>query len=168
MRNYAPIQLSPAEASALSQLLGSPETSTQVQLRARILLAATHGLNSHQISLQVGCSRRTAAFWRKRFQTDGLKCLTTAKPRSGRKPTVRNNCREQVLQMLRDDLALTGKRRSIRAIAQACKVSKDTVHRIAQQLHPTATTNPALSPNNCPLDQTTADSGNQSPPRDNQ
>ena len=167
MRNYAPIQLSPAEASALSQLLSSPETSTQLQLRARILLAATRGLNSHQISLQVGCSRRTAAFWRKRFQTEGLKCLTTAKPKSGRKPTVRNNCREQVLQMLRDDLALTGKRRSIRAIAEACKVSKDTVHRIAQQMHTTAPLNAPPSRNDRPLDPHPADSSDQSPPCDN-
>ena len=91
-----------------------------------------------------------------------------AKPRSGRKPTVRNNCREQVLQMLRDDLALTGKRRSIRAIAEACKVSKDTVHRIAQQMHTTAPLNAPPSRNDRPLDPHPADPSDQSPASDNQ
>ena len=132
------ILLSDEEKDHLKHQLTDPQATPRQKLRALIILELAAGLSNLQTAAKLACSRRTVGIWRQRFLQERLPALAPRSHRAGRKPTLRNNCRECVIQHLTLSAGSTPGP-SIRAIARACHVSKDTVHRIARE-HGLATT----------------------------
>jgi len=141
MPNFKQIQLSREEKNHLENQLTDPQATPRQKLRALIILELAAGLSNLQTAAKLACSRRTVGIWRQRFLQERLPALAPRSHRAGRKPTLRNNCRECVIQHLTLSAGSTPGP-SIRAIARACHVSKDTVHRIARE-HGLATTRSA-------------------------
>lgn len=135
------ILLSDEEKDHLKHQLTDPQATPRQKLRALIILELAAGLSNLQTAAKLACSRRTVGIWRQRFLQERLPALAPRSHRAGRKPTLRNNCRECVIQHLTLSAGSTPGP-SIRAIARACHVSKDTVHRIARE-HGLATTRSA-------------------------
>jgi len=135
------ILLSGEEKDHLEHQLTDPQATPRQKLRALIILELAAGLSNLQTAAKLACSRRTVGIWRQRFLQERLPALAPRSHRAGRKPTLRNNCRECVIQHLTLSAGSTPGP-SIRAIARACHVSKDTVHRIARE-HGLATTRSA-------------------------
>ncbi len=133
MRIASPIQLVPEERQALHSYLTEPRTTHRLRLRALIILELDSGLSNLQIARKLGCSRRTTGIWRQRFLQQRLQSLLTRHSKAGRKPTLRNACCDCVVRHLTENQTAGRSVWSIRAIARACGVSKDTVHRIARQ-----------------------------------
>lgn len=138
MPNFKQILLSDEERNHLETQLTEPQATPRQKLRALIILELAAGHSNLQTAAKLGCSRRTVGIWRQRFLQERMPALAPRSHRAGRKPTLRNNCRECVIQHLTLSAGSTPGP-SIRAIARACHVSKDTVHRIARE-HGLATT----------------------------
>lgn len=155
MQNFKQILLSDEEKQSLNSQLTNPRTAPRQKLRALIILELASGLSNLQTAAKLGCSRRTVGIWRQRFLQERLPALTPRNHRAGRKPTLRNSCRECVIAHLKlagDSTAAP----SIRSIARACNVSKDTVHRIARE-HGLATPRRTTSRNASPETQRAPD-----------
>lgn len=133
MRFAAPIQLAPEERQTLHNVLAAPQSPPRMRLRALIILELAAGLSNLETARKLGCSRRTTGIWRQRFLQHRLQSLVARHSKAGRKPTIRNACCECVVRHLTENQAAGQTLWSIRAIARACGVSKDTVHRIARQ-----------------------------------
>jgi transposase len=129
---------------ALSPLLTGDERSqlqvwtrsrlAQVRLaeRARIILLAADGLGDKAIAAQLGCDRRTAARWRKRFIDGGIADIQRDAPRRPTRRLIPAEKIETVIRKTRAELPPNGRRWSSRAMARAVGTSEATIRRIWQ------------------------------------
>ncbi len=131
-RKASPITLSGEERKALKGVARSRTASYRQVQRARLVLLAAEGMANTAIAREVGLSRAMVVQWRQRFTTERLGGLKD-RPRPGKPRQYSDADRLRVVEM-----ACTQKPRgethwSVRTLAQATGVGRDTVHRILQQ-----------------------------------
>lgn len=98
--------------------------------RAKIVLAAAEGRENKDIAIDLGCTRRTVGTWRKRFAEAGMAGIEQDAPRPGRQATVRSTHEAQILHKTTQETPANATQWSVRAMAKAVGVSKDTVRRV--------------------------------------
>jgi len=89
MRVAKPVPLSADEDRCLRILSKRKRIEARVQMRARIVLLASHGMSDKDIALKLDTDRRVAARWRARFLAAGVDGLMQDATRPGRPRTAR-------------------------------------------------------------------------------
>lgn len=130
------IMLSPEQVLQLESWTKKSTTPHGLAQRARIILLAHQGQNNTQIAQAVGISRQSVVKWRSRFAQKGLEGLKD-KPRSGKPCTYNAADRQKVLLSIGQPPP-DSTHWSIRALARATGVGRETVHRMlkAERLKP--------------------------------
>lgn len=105
-------------------------TPARLVQRAKIVLAAADGLENKEIAAQLGCTRRTVGTWRNRFAKAGLPGIETDAPRPGRGPSVRAAKEAEIVRRTTQEKPPNANQWSVRSMAAAVGVSKDTVQRV--------------------------------------
>lgn len=91
MRVAKPVKLSADDDRNLRILSKRKRIEARVQMRARIVLMAAHGMSDKDIAQQLDSDRRVAARWRARFLAAGVQGLLTDATRPGRPRTARRD-----------------------------------------------------------------------------
>ena len=128
------LSLSVADQQRLDRWLRALGTPQQVALRCRIAVAAAGGLQDLEIAAQLKINRHTAALWRRRVAVEGIGCVWQIAPGRGRKPQYRPSKWEAILKATLQTKPKGATQWSCRSMAQAQRVSKNTVNRL-WQLH---------------------------------
>lgn len=130
MRIAKNIILTEGDRKTLTKWSRGRSTPARLVLRAKIVLAAAEGRENQDIAVELGCTRRTVSTWRNRFAADGLTALPQDAPRSGRTATVRSNKEAEIIRRTTQETPSNATQWSVRSMARAVGVSKDTVQRV--------------------------------------
>ena len=122
------LPISEEQRQELRRLIVRPTATQREVRRARIVLARAEGLSQEETARRVGVNRPVVALWERRFLRKGFAGLTDARGR-GRKPSIAPETREQVIVGATTPPKGRG-RWSVRTMAKAVGVSKDTVQRL--------------------------------------
>ena len=133
MRIAPQLQISPPDLERLKCAQQNGHLAERHQLRVRMILMACDGTTNEQIAKQLNCSRRTVGFWRRRVYQHGVDSVLKNHSRPGRKPSRRREVEVIVMDLLRHSRPPRGNRWTIRALASATEVSKDTILRILRE-----------------------------------
>jgi len=98
--------------------------------RARIVLLASAGRSDAQIARTLGISRKTAWRWRTRFLQEGIAAIESERPRSGRKPTLRDKVARLIIETTLTVQPENASCWSTRRLAEVLGVSRGMVHRV--------------------------------------
>jgi transposase len=128
------IKLLPAERTQLEQWESSHGTPQQVAMRCRIILKTLAGVPSVAIAEELDVSRPTVLLWRKRVCEQGIAGLWEIARGRGRKPSISQAQRERIIKATLQSKPKGRTHWSCRLMAEAEKVSKNTVNRL-WQLH---------------------------------
>ena len=129
-RKSPPVVLSDAEILRLEQWIRSGSTPQQVALRARMILAAAQGQTDKQIATQLGIHRFSVALWRGRVRKQGIGCVWEIASGRGRKAHYGADVTARIVEATLHIKPKGSTHWSTRTLAQAQKVSKNTIHRI--------------------------------------
>lgn len=102
----------------------------RVAMRARIILLADDGQPDAEIARNVRASRKTVWRWRTRFARSGIAGIERTKPRSGRKPTVRNEWAGKIIETTLSVRPQNAVRWTTRRLAAVLGISRGMVHRV--------------------------------------
>ncbi|MFN8708094.1 MAG: helix-turn-helix domain-containing protein, partial [Planctomyces sp.] len=130
MRIAKTIILTDEERITLMQWSRGRRTPARLVLRAKIVLAAAAGQENRDIAAELKCTRRTAGTWRNRFAEGRLEAIVKDAPRSGRTPSVRADKEAEILRRTTQEKPANATQWSVRSMASAVGVSKDTVQRV--------------------------------------
>ena len=130
MRIAKTIVLNEEDRLTLTKWSRGRSTPARLVLRAKIVLAAALGRENKDIATDLGCTRRTVSTWRNRFVTLGLGVLQQDAPRSGRRATVRSSTEAEIIRRTTQETPANATQWSVRSMAKAVGVSKDTVLRV--------------------------------------
>jgi transposase len=131
-RLAAPVCLSPTDQLELERWVAAHSTPQQVSQRCQIILSAAEGQADKVIAADLDINFKTAALWRKRFITEGSDCLWEVAEGRGRKPTLRPQDIERIVEATLQTHPAGATHWSCRTMAKAQGVSKATVNRIWQ------------------------------------
>ena len=126
------LSLSPAERATLKARAASCTEAARVVQRARIVLAAAAGRSNVEIAQEVGLVRQAVGRWRERFARERLAGLDD-RPRPGKPPTYRDADRLRVIETACNKTPEAETHWSVRTLARATGVGRETVHRLLQQ-----------------------------------
>lgn len=126
------VELTPEERQTLEALAHSRTAPFRQVQRARVILLAAEGSTNTQIAQEVGLSRPMVAQWRRRFVRHRLQGLTD-QPRPGRPRTYSEADRLRVVETACNVRPLNSTQWSVRSLAQATGVGRDTVHKILRE-----------------------------------
>ena len=131
-RKSRPVVLSDAEILRLEQWIRSGSTPQQVALRARMILASAQGETDKQIARQLGVHRFSVALWRGRVREQGIGCVWEIASGRGRKAHYGADVTARIVEatLHTKPKAKGSTHWSTRTLADAQKVSKNTIHRI--------------------------------------
>ena len=122
------LTLTAHQREALEAVVQRPTAAQRDHWRASIVLRRAEGLSQAAAARAVGVSRAAVIRWERRFREAGLAGLADAGGR-GRKPSIAPEVRERIiLGATRPPPNRT--RWSVRSMAKAAGVSKDTVRRL--------------------------------------
>jgi len=127
MRKAKPVILSDADRATLEQWTRSRTLPARQVERAHIILLAAQGWQDKEIAGELGCHRRKAGRWRRRFLDGGLAALAREKPRPGRKPSIDA---QSVVQRTTQTTPAHATDWSVRLMAHAASISPTSVRRI--------------------------------------
>lgn len=130
MRVAKQIVLTDAERVQLTKWSRGRTTPARLVQRAQIVLLAAEGLESKQIASQLRCTRRTVSRWRNRFAESRIPGIVTDAPRPGRWPSVRASKEAEIIRKTTQEKPANATQWSVRSMAVAVGVSKDTVQRV--------------------------------------
>jgi transposase len=133
MRIAVPVEITDEERGALTKWARGRRTEARLVLRAKIVLAASTGMQNKDIAAEVGTSRKTVGLWRRRFDEDRLDGIRQDAPRSGRKPTTSAQVTSLILHKTTQERPPGGTHWSTRTMAAEVGVSRSTVQRIWKQ-----------------------------------
>ena len=131
-RQVAPVTVSVAERRALESVANSRTASYREVQRARLVLLAEAGLANTAIAREVGLSRTMVVQWRQRFIHERLAGLED-RPRPGKPRQYTDADRLRVIETACTQKPKAETHWSVRSLAQATGVGRDTVHRILRQ-----------------------------------
>jgi transposase len=125
MRIAVSIKLSDEERTILMRWARGRRTPARLVQRAKIILAAAAGKQN-----KLGCTRRTVGTWRNRFLNQRLCGLEKDAPRSGRKPSVREEKEADIIRKTTQSTPANATHWSTRTMAKEVGVSRSTVQRV--------------------------------------
>jgi len=132
MRRACEIVLDTQERSTLEKWSKGRMTPVRVMLRAKIVLLAATGMENKEIAVELGIGRDTAGQWRRRFSERRLAGLVKDAPRSGRKPTRREETTRVIVERTTQTKPANATHWSTRTLAKELGVSPSMVQRVWQ------------------------------------
>lgn len=117
-----------AERLQLERLAASRRQS--ISRRAQIVLLVNDGRTDAQIADRLGISRKTAWRWRTRFAAEGIAVIEREKPRTGRKPRLRDKVARLIIETTLTVRPEDAPAWSTRRLAKHLGVSRGMVHRV--------------------------------------
>ena len=132
MRVACPIVLTDEERQTLERWSRGRSTPTRQVLRAKIVLWAADGMKNKDIAPRVGTDRLTVARWRSRFAQKRLAGIAKDAPRSGRKPTRRNQVARLIVERTTQTRPANATHWTTRTLADELGVSPSMVLRVWQ------------------------------------
>lgn len=146
-RLASPLPLSRDQRRTLEAWRDSRQTPHQVALRARIIILAAAGASNRAISRALKTTPVTMLLWRKRFREGGTPALLELAPGRWSRRWISRRKIRQIVEVTRRAPPAGQKRRSVRSMARAQRVSQATVQRIGDEYdlkpHLTRLTRPA-------------------------
>src|SRR2546427_3186051 len=127
------LALDAPQRKRLEFLVRAGNTSQKLVQRARIVLLAAAGRPNAAIAREVGVSRPTVLLWRARFASGGVPGLSFEKPRPGRKPALRPERIQEVVEATLHTTPAGATHWTVRTMAKAQGVGHTTLHRIWRQ-----------------------------------
>lgn len=126
------IELTADERAALKGLVRSEAASQPHALRARVILLAARGAENGVIARKLGVGLQTVSLWRGRFAVGRLAALTD-RPRG--KPPLKYSPGERcrVVELASTCASERERRWSVRALAKATGVGRETVRKILRE-----------------------------------
>ena len=141
-RPMPPLTVTPEERETLERWARRPKTAQALAQRARLVLTCAAGRPNTAVAAALRVSQPMVGKWRRRFLAKRLDGLLDA-PRPGAPRTITDAAVERVLTRTLETRPPAATHWSTRAMAQACGLSRSTVHRIwrafALQPHRTET-----------------------------
>ncbi len=131
-RKAAPVAVTVEEQKALESLANSRTAPYRQVQRARLVLLAAEEMANTAIAQEVGLSRTMVVQWRQRFIGQRLAGLED-RPRPGKPRQYSDADRLRVIEMACTQKPNGESHWSVRTLAQATGVGRDTVHRILRQ-----------------------------------
>ncbi len=131
-RKAAPVTVSVEERKALGSVANSRTDSYRQVQRARLVLLAAEGMANTAIAREVGLSRTMVVQWRQRFIHERLAGLED-RPRPGKPRQYSDADRLRVIQTACTQKPEAETHWSVRTLARATGVGRDTVHNILRQ-----------------------------------
>ncbi|MDH4252628.1 MAG: IS630 family transposase [Nitrospira sp.] len=130
MRIAPVIELMAHEHQQLAQWARGRRTPARLVLRAKIVLLAAAGHDSHQIAAAVATSRQTVGLWRHRFVTQRLPGLAQDAPRGGRPPKARQTLTARILKTTTQTKPPAATHWSTRTLARHLRTNPTFVQRV--------------------------------------
>lgn len=127
-----PVTLGSADRKVLEAWASSRSEPYRKVQRARAILLAAEGKTSTDIAREVDLSRRMVSVWRQRYASAGLAGLED-QPRSGRPRVYSPAERLRVVETACTSTPPGETHWSVRSLATATGIGKNTVHRILQE-----------------------------------
>lgn len=131
-RKAAPVTVSVEERKALESVANSRTAPYRQVQRAHLVLLAVAGMANTAIAREVGLSRTMVVQWRQRFIQQRLAGLED-RPRPGKPRQYTDADRLRVIETACTLKPKAETHWSVRSLAQATGVGRDTVHRILRQ-----------------------------------
>jgi transposase len=131
-RKASPVILTSEENNALQTVAVSRIAPHRQVQRARLVLAAAAGRTNQAISEEIGLGWRSVGMWRQRFIRERLAGLED-RPRPGKPRQYSDADRLRVIETACTQKPAAETHWSIRTLAQATGVGRDTVHQILHQ-----------------------------------
>ena len=131
-RKASPVTLTGEERAVLEAVAASRTAPYRQVQRARLVLAAAAGRTNQAISKEIGLGWRSVGMWRQRFSQERLAGLED-RPRPGKPGRYSDADRLRVVEVACTQKPQAKTHWSIRTLAQATGVGRDTVHRILRQ-----------------------------------
>lgn len=130
MRVAPKVEVAVEQRQALWKLAKGRRTEVRVALRAKIVLAASTGLENAEIAMELGVTRETVGRWRNRFIKEGVEGITKDLPRGGRKPTARSQAEGRIIQVTTQQKPKNATHWSTRSLAAELGVTQSMIHRV--------------------------------------
>jgi transposase len=131
-RTAVPIELTSEEESVLHRRVAMRHAPVSTVQRARIVLAASAGERNDTIAANLGITPFSVAQWRRRFAEERLAGLGD-RPRPGRPATYADADRVRVIETACTKTPEAETHWSVRSLAQATGVGRETVHRLLRR-----------------------------------
>jgi len=131
-RKAVPVTVTPEERGVLETMAVSRTAPYRQVQRARLLLAAAAGKTNQAISQEIGLGWQSVSMWRRRFIRERLAGLED-RPRPGKPRQYSDADRLRVIETACTQKPEDESHWSVRTLAQATAVGRDTVHRILRQ-----------------------------------
>lgn len=128
----APVTLSSEEKKTLASVAGLRTAPYRKVQRARIILLAAEGMTNIAIAHEVKLQRSMVIKWRQRFNAERLAGLED-RPRPGKPRDYSDADRLRVIEMACNQKPAGETHWSVRTLAKASGVGRDTVHQILRQ-----------------------------------
>jgi transposase len=128
-RPIPPLTISPDERDTLERWTRRASTAQALAQRARVILGCAAGQSNTRVAHELRLTKQTVGKWRTRFLSKRLDGLLD-EPRPGAPRTVTDADVEAVLTRTLETKPADATHWSTRSMAQACGLSRNTVHRI--------------------------------------
>ena len=123
------IELSEAERGELVSLSRARKTGQALARRARIVLAASSGMENKAICSEVGADANTVGKWRRRFAERRLDGLLD-EPRPGTPRKIGDDAIAETIRLTLETTPAGATHWSLRSMAKAVGYAPSTIHRI--------------------------------------
>jgi len=124
------IILTPREQTTINHWSQAKRIPLRLVQRSQIIKLAAQGVYNHEIAKHLNISRPTVQLWRERFLAFRLAGLEKDAPRPGRFPKIPHKKVMAIVNATLHTVPANATHWSARSMAEAQKVSKDTVNRI--------------------------------------
>jgi transposase len=131
-KKSSPIVLNVEEKKTLENISNSRTAPYRKVQRARLVLLAAEGMTNTAIAQEVGLQRSMVVQWRKRFLDERLAGLED-RPRPGKPRQYTDADRLRVIETACSQKPIGETHWSVRTLAKATGVGRDTVHQILRQ-----------------------------------
>ena len=132
MRVAVSITLTKDERVTLQRWARERRTPVRLVLRAKVVLLAAAGRLNKEIAAELETYPNVVGRWRNRFAEQRLAGIEQDAPRGGRKPVVRDQVAQQIIEATTQTRPKNATHWSTRTLAQELGVSRSMVHRVWQ------------------------------------
>lgn len=126
------VQLHRGDRPRLERLARSRTAPRRVVERARIVLGSAEGMSGNALCSEVGVSRPTVTLWLDRYESAGLRAITSDQPRSGRPKRIAPELDAEIVRRAQEEPPPEGTHWTTRLMARQMGVSQTHVWRVWQ------------------------------------
>jgi len=130
MRKAVEIQLTEKECKTLEKCARGRSTQVRLMIRSKIILLSADGKQNNEIASELDVSRKMVGLWRNRFAEERLAGIEKDAPRSGRKPTKRDQLAKRIIKKTTQEKPKDATHWSVRTLAKELGISSSMVHRV--------------------------------------